>query len=154
MTLNLRDKRAFDQLGFFATAFSAAVAGQYSHAQLKNPAASARVMIVRRVTIGSPTAGGAFIANYDTNLTTLVASAINNKRIAAAGTSVGEMRTQSNVAQLFTKNLFNIPIEANASIAVPQEVPILLEPGRGLVVVHFSVNAGVYANFEFEELFG
>lgn len=137
---------------FMSDSSVSAVAGQYSHVQLKMPAASGNNRaVIRQIIIGSATAGNPAIKQYDTDLTTL--NGTGPSKDINGTVSTAELRAQTNAAQLGTGRVLAsefLIASTQAPLLVMGE-PIVLRPGRGIIVYHSVVNANLSAAFEWIE---
>ena len=125
------------------------VAGEYSHLQIMNPVASGVTILIRRCQVCSVSGGGLEAYMYDTPLTNLNSTCLNLLRGAA--NSVGQLRNQSNAAQLGT--LYKrIRTLADDTYDIMAEWDVELGAGEGVLVVPSDVNKQLSATFEFVEL--
>lgn len=133
----------------------AAVAAEYPHLQLFNPAANTKTLYVDAIVASQGLAGVLALKTYDTALTTLVAASavINAKMGSSAGTA--ELRTDSLAAQVTDSNIQNNIQALVCAAEAPQyfvlPYPIILQPGKGIVVLPAAVNQSLYASFRWRE---
>lgn len=142
--------RTIANQAFMGRAVRGAVVGQYSHVQLLNPAASGKRLVLKMVGGSGGTARGQELIRYDTALT-LVGNAPS--KLVGGADSVAELREATNAAQLGTGSvLWQQTIQAN--VQPPHLVlaePIVLEPGKGLLLRANVVNDTQVGCFEFLE---
>lgn len=141
---------------FFRGDLQLAVAAQYPHVQLFNPAASGKVVLVDQIDAWvSLPALSCRIGAFNTALATLIGTGFNLNQGAAA--AVGVLRRESNVAQLGTLwGYFDISTGVTGGYHMhkpgrPLSRPILLDAGEGLVVVGDAVNMQLLAGFWWRE---
>lgn len=134
---------------FVASPYQAAVAAQYSHVELWNPAASGIDVMISQFSVRSATAGVIGVAFHNAALTTLRGAATSKLYGGAAGLS--EAREQANGASLGGNSILTFNISANGMQTVILKEPIVLVPSSGLLVRHGTVNADIGANLEFGE---
>lgn len=146
-------ERVLSGAAFSGVADIAAAAGVYSHVQLWNPAASAKNLIVTRLTFGAGSSVGVAFGGTSAALTTLVAAASQNKKIGGAA-GVAELRAQNDAALLVSgagrMQYLGTPA-SNTLIDVPFSEQIVVPPGYGLTMCATSVNIGLYSGFQWIE---
>jgi hypothetical protein len=117
------------------TASMGAVVGEYSHAQLFNPAGSGVVSYVDALIVGSGAADIISVVEYDVALTTADQAGFRDRRIAGAPACT--CRRATNVAQLGTDRAL-IDVPASEGILIPWTG--VLKEGQGLAVHSETVN--------------
>lgn len=128
---------------------SAGVAGQYSHVQIWNPAASGKNLILNKISALFVTNSGAGINVSSAPLTNLTGKGVSKYLGGVA--SVGEIRNQTNAAALGTQVL-NFGIEVSGgSKDFPFSEPFVIPPGRGVIVQCGGVNISIYGSFQWNE---
>lgn len=137
-------------LAFAGSTVQVAVAAEYAHVQLYNPAESGVVIIVDRVFVSFSAAMRANVARYETALTTLNVNWRN--KLAGSADGAGEVRRQSDGSQLFDAGWYTQELAAGAIWTVPLDHPIILPEGQGIVVFGNTVNIGVTASFAGREV--
>lgn len=109
-----------------------AVAGQFDHGQILNPANSGILVFVKQIAVTTTATVDVQVSRFDTPLTTLL-TAKSWADFRRAGNPVAEMRTQTNAAQLGVQ-LYVMKVAASEfqNWDVPGE--IVLDQGQGLLV--------------------
>jgi hypothetical protein len=125
---------------------SAATAGMYSHVQLLNPAGSGINVYVSQILVGQAVAS-INLAQNDAPMVNLIRKG-QRKRMGASE-SVIEMRMAQNAAQLIQGTTLG-NIDPAVKLMKFSE-PLMLQPGRGLLLVGSVVNDGLGGTFEFFE---
>lgn len=134
---------------FLRGATQTAVAAQFSHVQIRNPAASGVILLVRQIYASSAAAMAVALADRDAVLGGGANLGFNLLKGAAAG--LGEVRTEANAAQLGT---------AHASFDLPagQLTPLIPEwgyelgAGEGVLVFGGTVNVQLSVTYFWVEL--
>jgi len=144
--------RSLAGAAFSASNSSAALAGNYSHVQLWNPAGTGKRLIVTEVLLATAVAGSLSLRRHNVALATLSGAVPMNKRLDAAPVaSVAQLRDEQNAAQLGTF-AGSVMAAGIASFLWKFSEPYSVEPGFGLQAVGSAVNEIVRANFQwFEE---
>jgi len=127
-----------------------ATAGNFPHAQIKNPTGSGKNVVVTSLSMTSVAAAGAGIGFLSADLTTAVGGVTAKLSTGAAALSA-LLKSQSNAASLIANYIWTANLSANSLVAVPFAKPIVLKPGDGVAVVMTSVADGMQVNFEGEE---
>lgn len=130
---------------------TAAVAGQYSHAQLWNPLASGKNIALEYFVCSLPVVKNLYLATYNVALA-LSASVPTNKMINSVRASVAEVRYQNNAAILSTTLLQYVEWAA-ADVPYEHEFkrPVIIPPGFGVQIIDGIVNQALHVGFEFVE---
>lgn len=129
---------------------SAAVAGQFSSVQIKNPAASGRVLFIDSLTVSAAAAGLMYLVRYDASLTAGVNLQSCNIGAAAA---LAELRTGASAAGL-RAGLINIQkwrLLANTSFQFVLKQPLRLEAGEAVILEFDVVNTVIDVSTEARE---
>lgn len=119
------------------------VAAEYSHIQLKNPAASGKIVLLDLLVIfliGT----GLRIGRYDTDLTRDDGTWANATSGGANG--VAHIRAQT-IGSTMGTQLFYVDNVLDGSIVVPLSIPIMLLEGEGFIVVNNTVNKNLGCTF-------
>ncbi len=131
---------------------STAGASNYPHVQIRNPAASGKIVAVRRAWIAVDTAALVWIGDYDTALTT-AASEHPAQRALSAPAAAATVLADADTTQRLTNTLWGLP-----SPAFPAVIefdfggsPVLLGEGQGLIFTHQSTNRVIYLNLAWSE---
>jgi len=149
----LAEKRVVsDQVSFIGTMNIAAAAAQYTHAQLKNPAASGKILLLRRVVIAAGAGMIVGIGRYDGDLASLSA-AVANKRIGSTVANVGQVRFANNAAKLLTA-FKHVAVPTNDARSYSFPSPFVISAGQGIGVFAGTVQVEMFATFEWDELAG
>jgi hypothetical protein len=124
-------------------------AGMYSQVQLFNPATSGNNLFVGQVSFYSNGIGGVLMARFDTPLESFVRN--GGRKHLGYPNSSAELRTNTNaIQQIMTVPGPMAAIDAATKVMKFIE-PILIEPGRGLILTANNVNEDIGGTFEFFE---
>lgn len=126
-----------------------AVAAEFAHVQLFNPAASGVTLLVRRITVRVGTTAATYVNLYSVELTTLVGAGYNLQVGAAAG--LGVTRTQSNAVQL-GNTVRDVYVTTTEDRTVQEDYFCELPANTGILVNHEAQNSLIVACFEWEEV--
>lgn len=130
---------------------AAAGVGQYSSAQLANPAGSGVNVFVAKTTITAETAAGSFALVKGSALAATVLYSAPSKKISAA-LSNAVMRYETGGSSLFAAPaLYAVNTPANTVFPVSFDDPLMLAPGEYLTWCNLSTNSAAAANFDFFE---
>ena len=140
----LRSGRAF--LGY---GNQAAVAGQNSHVQFKNPAASGKQAIVARIRLRTSTSNQIDLVRYDTDLATDVGAVVNALIGGAAGVCHVRKTTNAGILGTVIDNMY--AVADTWYDWFPTWGPEL-SPGGGIAVVCETVNIMIQAGFMVNEV--
>lgn len=140
----LRAGRTFD--GYTS---QAAIAGQYAHVQLKNPAASGKQAIVAQILVTCAVVVDVLITRYDVDCTTDAGALVNYLLGAAAGAC--HVRTESNVGVLGTQ-IDSRRVQANTPTVLYPSWGPELSPGTGLALLPGTVNTQLIGMFLVNEV--
>lgn len=141
--------RTLGNQAFMGTSYQGAVAAQYPHVQLWNPAGSGKQLIVGAFAAASATAGGWQLRSAVAALTTLGA-APGSKNVGGAG-GVGQVRMVTNAAAQGLTIMMQGYLQASTLYEKKLNEPIVLAPGAGINVLANALNVDITANFEFFE---
>lgn len=136
---------------FFGNSYAAALAANYSKAQLWNPAGSGKRMILQQVSMFSSAVQAANIAvSMAAETTDQTAAHVANK---LAGSAIGAGQSRIGYAGAPpAQSFYGVPLSANTCYNWRIAGVIVLSPGSGLTVVGAVPNAEIGANWEwFEE---
>jgi hypothetical protein len=138
---------------FLGTGFATAVASQYSHVMLWNPAGSGKNLILESFNATSPNA--AFIATLvfqNATLGTLQASTIASK-LASGAPGVAQIYKQQQVGIPAGVQMVSVGGAQNAVVPYTFKEPLVIPPGYGVVSAFVNVqNAGNQTGFEWFEV--
>jgi hypothetical protein len=134
--------------GFYGTFSLAASAGNFSHAQLLNPAASGKTVTVRRLLVSITAAANLLFRNLTTALASTPDPGINLRHGAAA--PVGLFKSAQDAGVLGTA-IGVLTIPAATMIEVFTEWGPQLDAAQGLVLVPGLANIGITTYWEWEE---
>ena len=124
---------------------SGASVGNFSYAQLWNPAGSGWRLIVKSILAGSSTAGELAIRTHNAALATLQGQPVSKlDQNILAGT---ELRDGTNAA-LIGQGFLRFFASANSTVSIRLEEPLVLNPGFGVMATGFLVNRDVSGLFE------
>lgn len=135
--------------GFHGGAQQAAVAAEYGHVQLINPAGSSKRVVVVGALWSVAGNGVLRFREYDTALTTDTGQARNLLR--GGGAATAQVRTASNAAELGTL-AWAIRTTTGAIGITPSGWYLELGAGQGVLFNHDTVNIALQAMFTWLEL--
>lgn len=137
---------------FAGQAIQAAVAGQYSHVQLWNPAGSGKRVLVSRLWVSNGTGAPlSFAARLHNAALTTLLNTVPSK-LAGGADSTAELRAQAAPAVIPTSKVYaSLIANAGDSPAFFLSEPIVLVPGYGLVLYAGAVNQTMPASFQLTE---
>lgn len=136
-------------LAFMGATGAAAVAAQYSHAQLWNASSTYRLVVNKLVVSTSPAApAGAFI-NVARNAAALFAgpAAPSSKLVNGTASVNAELRGGTNAALLGT-TMVSFWFDGQVLQQIPLVEPIIIPPGAGLVLAMGVVNQQLNVQFD------
>jgi hypothetical protein len=144
--------RTLSNSAFMATVFQAAVAAQMAHAQLWNPAASGKNLIVEAVSVMTSGASGTFGVGAKNAALATAYNAPAPKLLGGAA-PMSLSFTQTNAVSLITagSQLLAINATTNQLVAYRFVEPVVVPPGFGLIAWNNILNTDISANFEFFE---
>lgn len=135
---------------FLANVALGAVAAQYAHAQIWNPAASGKQTIVKSVAIRSGTGGGITGRFHNAQLANGYLGVASKLEGGALPSTLG--RTENSVALLGSGAVFfGCAIQANTTYLHKFDEPLIFGAGRGLLLEHGVVNTDLGVLFDFRE---
>jgi hypothetical protein len=142
--------RTVANAAFLSNAQIAGFAGNYGHVELFNPAASGKRAIVESV--GLYSIGACVVDIADTNLQLASLNAYPQAKLLGGAASVMEYRSQANATLLGpVQSLMTVGLQASQQLFVKLAEPIIIPPGRGLIVRDTTQNQQFGAIFEFFE---
>ena len=127
--------------------FCAALAANYSYVQIKNPATSLVNVYVKQVFASNTVGGASGIYFYDTDLTTAVGAGVSKKNGGAASSALIK-KQQGNLGGT---PFLQYQMAANIALPVSFQEPIMLAPGKGLMVAGPGTLVGTFAYFDWWE---
>lgn len=135
---------------FLGNSNLAAVAGQYSHVQLWNPATSQVSLYVEALSLSSAVAGAIGVGKNVTALPT--AGQISMNKYLGGAVAAGLLKITNNAVQQYVPG-FGLSYTLAAGIAqvINFREPIVVPPGNGLVCFAGAVNTDLTACFEWYE---
>jgi len=134
---------------FAGSATLAALAANFSHIQLLNPAGSVITIVTRLLTLDLVVVGSAGVGTHNTALTTLAGAGAN--LLSGGAASVGEIRSQTDVAQLGTY-LSTYDLLASSPIHFGGEWILELGAGEGIITSPGAVNVANRTSFLWIEI--
>lgn len=142
--------RTMAGVAFAGYVSKAAVVDQYSYAQIWNPSASGKRVVVEAMETGSAVATLIYFAASTSAVVDYVSSA--TCKLIGSADSNAEFRSGASATDLtIGERLFAKVGPAGTSMYIKPKEPIVLEPGRGLVARAGGLNQDVFAHFEFFE---
>lgn len=127
--------------------------GNYTHAQLWNPSGSATNVVLEKIRYGANIAGIMKVTRHNAALTSSFGN-ISSKYVNTLSASNAQFRYQYAAAPIGVTSpvIEATPVAANASNQLLEFAePIVIPPSQGVIVLLATVNAEVYAGFEFYE---
>lgn len=145
--------RSMVSAAFSGVGYSAAVAGMKAHVQLYNPPGSGRRLVVKSVKVI------AYVGSWNADLRMLnspLAGTVNAPacKMLGGASGVAQLRDQANAGLMFSgESLMTFGgASSGSSDAFRFEEPILIGPGKGMVVFLYQENATLQVPIEwFEE---
>lgn len=127
----------------------AAVAAEYPHVQLFNPAASGKTLYIDGLVMSKGTSGAIYVGRYDTALITLSGNGVNQEFGGAA--SVAELRSASLAAITIGDQIQSLYCGASVPYELVVIAPFIVPPGFGMLLTVSVVNQDLYASFRWRE---
>ena len=143
--------RVLSNTAFFSFATANAGAGVISACQLWNPAGNTKRVKLDSIILGSPSATPLQLRTQAAALPTVFQSPSPSKNLAGASSLAGTF-TDANAAVAGSFLGTRFLISGNVSYTFIPKGPILIPPGMGVSVVAETLNVGVSASFEFQEV--
>jgi hypothetical protein len=144
--------RTLAGLSFMGAVALAGAASMQAHVQLWNPPGSVKNIIVESIYIGSSGAATIDFGPSSAPLSTLFGlPTVSKKFTAMAPSSVTECRTQNNAGLLLGNAFANVMVSASLTAVVALKEPIVIAPGRGLLVQNEMNGMTLSATFEYFE---
>lgn len=140
---------SFKGRAFVGDSFQIAVGSQFSHVQLFNPAASGRLLVLRRVVGVVGVASSVILRHYATALASLTGNG-ENKMLGSAA-SIAELRFTSNAALLGTR-LVVARGSVDGDFKYKLAGPIIVPQNDGILVAVDLVNIYLGSSFEWIEM--
>lgn len=143
-------ERVIEGFAFIGGTSCAAVAAQYAHVQLFNPAAALRRVIVSDVWITNNTG---LVSSYTLRHNAAALATLNSNPTAKrfGGAASGAQERQENNAAAIGSFVASFILQVGESVCLVFKEPLVLEPGRGLIIQQFTVNLGVAGAWQFVE---
>jgi hypothetical protein len=142
--------RTITNQAFLLLVNSSSIAGQNAHAELFNPAGSAKNVIIEAVTYSSSASGGIVAFMYNAALANFIAQGQSKKMGGAASVAAGYW--VSNVGAIAAnQSLIGAYMSANTPNTFTPKEPLVLPPGYGLVVMQTALANSLSAAFEWYE---
>lgn len=142
--------RTLANSAFMVNILATGVAGQNSHAQLFNPAASGKNVIVEAVTVSSDTAGFIYMFRHTVQLPTFEAAG-QSKKLGGANSAASGYRTLNVGSVAVVASLLGEYVGPNTPFTYTPKEPIIIPPGYGLVVYQAVAAIAIDATFEWYE---
>jgi hypothetical protein len=133
---------------FYGGDAATAAASNYGHVQLINPAASGKVVVVRRAAGLIGVNGAVYLSRWSTAVGSNSTNPANKVEGGAAPSA--QVRTYLNTSITGAVHMvFNLL--ANQPFEFLRFGPVILDQGVGIIIAGGAVNAVVGGNFEWEE---
>lgn len=143
-------ERVLDGFAFIGGTSCSPVAAQFAHVQLWNPAGSLRRLIVSDLWIIN-NAGIACTYALRHNAAALATLNSNPTAKRFGGALSGAHERQENNAAAIGTGFANFILQVAETVPLTFKEPLVLEPGRGLIIQQFTVNLGLAAAWQFVE---
>jgi hypothetical protein len=143
--------RTMSGQSFMGNLFSAAGAGLLPHVQLWNPPASTKRLFVKKLVVSCSGSGG---VQWDWNATALSGlDGLGRSKLADGAASVGERRNQAPAANILVNPAFmgSLGLAPNIPFILDLQEPIVLIPGRGLLIQSQTVASSLAATVDYTE---
>jgi len=128
-----------------------AVAAQYSHASLHNPAGSGKNLVVSAVRISSSVAGRVALGGVAVELA-ISGGAAAAKLVKNGLSSTAVLRYEAKATPIASLGSLDAPYIAAGIISENRfDQPVIVSAGYGLMVRHVMVNAEIFVTYEFVE---
>lgn len=137
-------------VAYVMTPYGSVVAGQLPHAQIWNPPASGKRVIVERFGLRSTYACSIIVRAASVALSGVSSNAPKSK-LVPGGAGVAQSRTESAVGQLGDGVMYGFNLQAGGYIEISLSTPLILPEGAGLNFLGNSVGTDVYTNIEYQE---
>lgn len=141
--------RTISGSAFIANTYTAALAGNYSIAQLFNPVGSGKKCLVKSLIAASSIQGGITVSGTSTALGTL--SQYPKSKMIGGADSVISTRLVNTTTFPVAQSLASFFVQASGAFGLKLEEPIVLTEGNGILVIHNTINADLAATFEMIE---
>ena len=128
----------------------AALAANFSHVQLFNPASSSVNLVIEKISVTAGAANALVDLRSLTSALTTLSNNISNK-LFKASTPVGEIRTQQNASAL---GILITPLGATQeglTEVFAGTLPFILPPSNGVLIVPQTANQAITVKFEWVE---
>ena len=145
-------RRVLSRHSFWGSLTCAALAGNYSHVFLWNPAGTLYNLVVNELQSSIAALGSILVSRVAVAPASLLAlgTGVGNKYLNGAAPLAGRLGTEQSVAALGT-SICGIGLAATVSGSFKMLDPIVVPPGAGLVVMSATVNTTSHASFQFFE---
>ena len=135
---------------FMRAALPSSPAGNFAHAQLWNPSASGKVLLLKKMLLAAPSVpqyiyGG----SHNVELTTDVGNGFS--KLIGGANGVGNVNTQSNAAALVTNQFFATYLDAGVPFQFTFAEPVEIPAGYGFNLYPGSYNTTIGVTFEWLE---
>lgn len=142
-------ERVIEGFAFIGGTSCNGVAAQFSHVQLWNAMTDRRLILSDLWLINFIGAATTYTLRHNSAALANLISNPQAKRFGGAA-SGAQQRTENNAAALGT-DFARFSLQASDSVALQFKEPLVLEPGRGLIVNNDTVNLSVCAAWQFIE---
>lgn len=143
--------RTLSGVSFLGVGGTGAVAAQYSHAQIWNPAGSGKTLFVESLSLSTSIAQAISLRRSTAALANASNLAMN--KLVGSAIGVGVIRYENNTVPQFAGVSVggSYTLAAGVVGAFPFREPVVIAPGAGIVLIAGSVNTDLTANFEWFE---
>lgn len=142
--------RTLGNQAYMTVVSQAAIAAQYSHVQLWNPAGSGKVLNVSKFIVNSSSATAVHVRSHNVALGTYQWNGVSKK--LGGPQAAGELRGTNNAAILPAgPSILGMTLQANLPYSHKLDEPIIVLPGMGIVAISTTLATDVAANFEWYE---
>lgn len=139
--------RSKNNIAFWGYGGCAAVAAQFSHFQLWNPAASGKRVVIDELN-GVAASDNMYIRQANVQCATLIGNALAKFLNGGAAASSAQLRSENNAGLLGTSGWTQITPSKGPRKFIE---PIVIMPGWGILLIDTVVNTNINGDFQFFE---
>ena len=141
--------RTLAQMAMLAGITAPAVAGQFAHAELWNPAANTKKLYLESMLFSVATAGIVFMGDFSAALASV--GPIGFDKYVGGTAGVGAVRYENNAVAQITSIWTSFNMAAGVNQVLNFREPIVISPGKGVVLQSSPVNTNLSVTFEWFE---
>lgn len=145
-------ERVLEGFAFVGGAYCAAVAAQYSHVQLWNGTTTRRLILSDVWMVNLSGGVSTYTLRHRASALSTAAAQLNAaaKRLGVGAVSSAEQRIENNAVAQGTE-FSRFTLQTAQTVPAAFKEPLVIEPGRGLVVQNETVNQVMYVAWQFTE---